>query len=160
MLSLSLQQLQPKLQSEGLVPSDAGNSGGPVAFSHRGCIYWGCIYQKDCCRMNFTDDDFYHLYLQIEMGKNFVQICVKLSIKEDEAGRTFDKERVRRVHKRIQDYFVRNVAGFRRTRFQFNSPKSDEDHARWLTVGRCELDKDNYRAHISAIQKTFDALKK
>ena len=51
------------------------------------------------------------------------------------------------------------VAGFLRTRFQFNSPKPDEDHARWLTVGRCELDKNNYRAHISTIQKAFDALK-
>ena len=85
---LSLQELQHKLQSEGLVPLDAGNSGGLVAFNQRGCIYWGCIYPKDCCRIHFTDDDFYHLYLQIEMGKNLSRVFCVLAFSSTRQSQT------------------------------------------------------------------------
>ena len=82
-----------------------------------------------------------------------------MSVNEDEAGHSFEKERVRKARQQIQDYFARNVAGCQRTRFQFASPKADKERASWLTVCRIPYDDDNYEKRIKATQQAFDALK-
>ena len=157
---LSLQ----KLQEEGLVPLDVGNTGGSVAFGEYYCIYWGSLRPEEIGKMSFTDEDFYCIYLQIENGTAdghpFQRVAVKMSINEDEAGHPFEKERVRDARKQIQDYFACNIAGCQRTRFQFSSPKLNKERASWLTICRFEFDDDNYQKRISAVQKAFDALKK
>ena len=47
-----------KLQNEGLIPMNAGNTGGPVAFGEYYCVYWGHIHPEEFRNMNFSEEDF------------------------------------------------------------------------------------------------------
>ena len=52
-----------RLQNEGLIPQDAGNTGGPVAFGEYYCVYWGHIRPEEIRKMNFSEEDFWCIYL-------------------------------------------------------------------------------------------------
>lgn len=149
-----------QLQREGLVPSDAG-VGGRVPFGEYFVCWWGWITPDELSPNKMPPDDFHGVYLQIESTEDFMCIAVKMNINESECPYIFDKEIVRRARKRIQDHFVRKVGAYRveRTRFQFNSPKLDEEHAGWLTVSRTYFDEENYADRIRAVQQAFEELK-
>lgn len=152
-----------QLLDEGLIPNNAGTSGGePVQWGAYDVIHFGEIRPEEFRKMSFTPDDFYYIYLQIEglVEGEESRIAVKMNIDVTRVGHTFDKERVRRARQKIQDYFVRNVVGCRRTRFKFTSPKDTVEHAYWLTVARVPFNNSNYSERITATRRAFDALKK
>ncbi|MBQ6976563.1 MAG: hypothetical protein IJS81_07340 [Selenomonadaceae bacterium] len=154
-----------QLKKEGLIPPNANATNGPVAFGEYDCTNWGYMPPANITKMKFSDNDFHVIYLQLEEGRKngqaFQRIAVKMNCEEAENSTKcrFEKERVRRTRQEIQDYFVRNVAGCRGTKFQWNSPKDGQPHAYYLTVCRVDFDEYNYKVRIRDIQRAFDELK-
>ena len=154
-----------RLKSEGLIPIIQPNA-GVVAFSGIFVNWWDGIGSTDI-KINgkkiFSAEDFYSIYLQIENKKleNLEWVAVKMNVEEkfNKTGTPYDKEKVRLARQKLQDYFMANIPNCSRIRFQFQSPKEDEPHARWLTICRVYYDETNYKKRITDTQKAFDALK-
>ena len=155
-----------QLYSAGVIPQSAQTGDGKVWKGNYYVCYFDWILSTEIGdNVQFTEDTFNGLYLQIETGAledddDWERIFVKMNIDSDATGRNYDKETVRRARQRIQNHFAKKLPFlFQRTRFQFNSPKDDREHAAWLTVGRVYYDAGTYKQRITAVRQAFEKLK-
>lgn len=149
-----------QLIDEGIIPADIGVGDDKVPYGNYYVAWFGRIKPQEFHPNTLKGQPFLWIYLQLESDEDYERISVKMNIDESlNKDAPFTKEEVRETRRRVQNHFVKKVPGTMRPRFQFRSPKIDEEHASWLTVTRTYYDENNCRQVISAVRKAFDELK-